>query len=67
MQPNIQPNGVARNTTVKEIPNAIVFGARRILRPSWAEVHALTIQGWAVQRIGSVLIAYYADIEEGTA
>lgn len=66
MQPNIQPNRVARNT-VKQIPNAIVLGAHRIRRPSWAEVHALTIQGWAVQRIGSVLIAYYADVTEGTA
>lgn len=63
------PNHRATDNTVKRnCPRWITWGAGRRLPHDWGAVHAMMLDhGYSFIRIGSCLVGFPADVEEGRA
>lgn len=52
---------------IAERPLWIVTAPYRRQFGCWAEVHAMSLQGWFFIRLGNALVGHYGDVEEGRA
>lgn len=48
-------------------PEWVITAPYRMRFGCWAEIHAMTMQGWFFIRRGNELIGHYGDVEEGRA